>query len=243
MGALGAMRAALAATAGSAGVAIPICLIFATIAAVVTHLILGDVANVNLMDSKNILRLALGLPMGFLGVEIVLGPIFAGVAVYVGRNGTGKGAAGLYDAVNFALNRYSKMFMPHLAAQLSIQIGMLVLLPGILFFLQFAFVDAVASLEKEKWPLARSKKLTRGRRRTLFLLLLPYLVFSQAWTLVDLWALSQAPWLTVGTELVRQLYMFVLVVACYALYEDRTRPAPATEAAPNPQAEVTAPIG
>ena len=39
--------------------------------------------------------------------------------------------------------------MPYLLAMLSIQVGMLIVIPGIMFMMQYAFVDSVATLEKE----------------------------------------------------------------------------------------------
>jgi hypothetical protein len=77
--------------------------------------------------------------------------------------------ASLYDAVNYGLNRYSRVVKPHSLALFIIQLGVVVIVPGILFGLQYAFVDAIATLDqKEKDALARSRKLTAGRRGTLF---------------------------------------------------------------------------
>ncbi len=75
----------------------------------------------------------------------------------------------LYEAVNFGLNRWSRVFPAHARALFIVQLGIIVIVPGILFGLQYAFVDAIATLDnEEKDPLARSRKLTSGRRGTIF---------------------------------------------------------------------------
>jgi hypothetical protein len=77
--------------------------------------------------------------------------------------------ATLYEAVNFGLNRFPRVVGPHARALFIIQLGIIVIVPGILFGLQYAFVDAIATLDtQEKDPLSRSRKLTSGRRGTLF---------------------------------------------------------------------------
>jgi hypothetical protein len=74
-----------------------------------------------------------------------------------------------YEAVNFGLNRFSRVLPAHSRALFIVQLGVIVIVPGILFGLQYAFVDAIATLDTaEKDPLARSRKLTAGRRGTLF---------------------------------------------------------------------------
>lgn len=75
----------------------------------------------------------------------------------------------LYDAVNYGLNRYRRVLGPHARALFVVQLGLVVIVPGILFGLQYAFVDAIATLDtQEKDPLRRSSRLTSSRRGTLF---------------------------------------------------------------------------
>lgn len=77
--------------------------------------------------------------------------------------------ATLYDAVNYGLNRFRRIVGAHARAYLAVAIGSIVIVPGILFGLQYAFVDAIATLDTvEKDPLARSRKLTKDRRGTIF---------------------------------------------------------------------------
>ncbi|MFN7147411.1 MAG: hypothetical protein ACK4YP_26835 [Myxococcota bacterium] len=84
----------------------------------------------------------------------------------------------LYEAVNYGLNRFSRVLGPHARALFIIQLGIIVIVPGILFGLQYAFVDAIATLDtQEKNPVQRSRKLTSGRRGTLFRTFAVFLVW------------------------------------------------------------------
>lgn len=222
IGMLGAFGRAARAMLRQPFVVLAVCLAYAALSAGLIRAYFGDGSDIDLMDQAKLIPIVLKLSGSFLGIEVIFGPIFAAVAIFVAR--ATPGSSSLYGALNFALNRYGRMFVPHLSAQLSIGIGMAIVLPGILFFLQYAFVDAIASLEKEKWPLSRSKKLTKGRRRTLFLLVLPYVVIMQGWILVDLWALKMGLLPLVLAELVVRLYTFALAIACYELYVDRVTP-------------------
>jgi hypothetical protein len=61
---------------------------------------------------------------------------------------------------------------PHGAAEIAIFVGLQVLVPGVLYMLQFAFVDQVALREPQEAALARSRSLSAGLRMRLFLVLL-----------------------------------------------------------------------
>lgn len=226
LGAFGALGRAFGAVARSPGASLAAVLLYALLSSITVMQLESGLTTLDGASQDQLIRVALTLAGVGLAIEIFVGPLFAALAVFVGSVGPEDEGRGLYDALNFALNRYGRMFVPHAIAQISIQLGMIVLLPGILFFLQYAFVDPVASLEKEKWPLSRSKKLTRGRRRALFLLLLPYLVASQVWIFVDLWALEQGGWVPLASEMLRISYSFLLAVAAVALYHDRVKPRP-----------------
>lgn len=94
----------------------------------------------------------------------------------------------LYEAVNYGLNRFPRVLGPHSRALFIIQLGLIVIVPGILFGLQYAFVDAIATLDTaEKDPLARSRKLTAGRRGTLFRTFLFFLVWWVPMQLGGIW--------------------------------------------------------
>jgi hypothetical protein len=170
----------------------------------------------------------IGLMLGWWGVvvvlEIVLGPLVVAMSIYAARTHThGSEKASLFKALNFGLARYKHIFKWHAAAWLTIQLGMIVLVPGILFLLQYAFVDSILTLEKEKWPLARSAKLTRGRRGRIFALVLPWLLLTQVIGFAELWALQKG----FGTLFALMSSTYVVniwvVMVFYIFYEDRTR--------------------
>lgn len=83
------------------------------------------------------------------------------------------------ESINYALNRFHRIWKPHTKALGIILLGNIVLVPGIWFALQYAFVDAIATLDsEEKDPLARSKRLTFGRRGSIFR---SFLIFGVWW--------------------------------------------------------------
>lgn len=174
----------------------------------------------------------------FMAVTALFGPVFAAVGVYIARKTRAGEVGTVYGALNYALARYGKLFLWCLAVQFSVQIGLqLVVLPGILFFQMYAFVPAVVCLESEAWPMARSKKLTQGRRRSIFLLFLPWLVIYMGFGMLDFFGKVQE-WvgLVAGVkdpttaqmafawffiEGGRFLYELVMGASLTALYEER----------------------
>ena len=125
-----------------------------------------------------------------LGMEIFIGPIVAAMSIYLARAYSKDELASPYKALNFALNRYGRLLKWHAIAWLCIHFGLaLICVPGILFLGMYAFVDPIICLEKEDWPLARSKLLSRGRRRTIFLSALPWLVVSQIGAILEFFGL------------------------------------------------------
>ncbi len=174
----------------------------------------------------------------FMAITAVMGPLFAAVAVYIARKTSAGEQGTAYGALNFALARYARLFLWCLAVQFSVQIGLqLVVLPGILFFQMYAFVPAVVCAEDEPWPMARSKKLTQGRRRTIFLMFLPWLLIYMGFGMLDFFGKVQE-WvgLVVGTpepsstamgvawffiEGVRFVYELTMAAGLYFLYEER----------------------
>jgi len=127
----------------------------------------------------------------YLVMTVLYGPLMSAAAVYMSRAHAQGQRAGLYHTLNFALGRYRRVFWPHMGAWLSILIGMQALVPGILFMCQYAFVDAVACLEDERWPMGRSKRLTKGRRKTVLLFALPFILVTTPKIFIDLAALEE----------------------------------------------------
>lgn len=157
--------------------------------------------------------------------EVFLGPIVVAMTIYTARTHTHGGKATLYKAFNFALARYSRIFKWHAITWLAINVGMSFCFVGILFLLQYAFVDAILCLEDEKWPLARSAKLTRGRRGRIFALAAPLILVQSVISIADLMVLGWEEPLFVLAGLKTVLFManIWLFMAFYMFYEDRTK--------------------
>lgn len=118
--------------------------------------------------------------------EIFIGPLTAATAVFIALRHVGGTQHKAMGGLRFATSRYGRMFVPHLFAQLSIQLGIQLLLPGLLFWTMYAFVDPVAALEGESAVLERSKRLTKGRRLTVLALIAPFILFGLVRLFYDL---------------------------------------------------------
>ncbi|MFT4978210.1 MAG: hypothetical protein ACI8S6_004118 [Myxococcota bacterium] len=217
------LRAITAVTRGAA-VTLPLAMVYGILLTLIDTVIYrSTIPAGQLPGQEDLIAVLLPWAGATLGLEIILGPIVAACAVYVGQAAATGGAVSLYKAVNFALSRYRRVFLPHLAAQLSIQLGLIIIIPGVLFQMQYAFVDSVACLEDEAAPLNRSKRLTRGRRRSVFFLFLPWLMLSQFIIFADLWALGQSEFALFGVKATAFLIYFTMQVGFFFLYEERTR--------------------
>ena len=126
----------------------------------------------------------------------------------------------LSKAINFALKRYSVVFVPYLLALLSIQIGMIIIIPGVMFMMQYAFVDSVASLENEQHVLSRSKKLTKPRRKSLVLLILPYVLLGQGVQFAE-FIYSSEPWKLLAINATFEASLLLLLSSFYMMYHER----------------------
>ncbi len=109
----------------------------------------------------------------FGGAAVATGWVLAGKAALDGRS------FGLSEALDAVRVRTLDVAGAHGAKVHAVTIGMQVLLPGILYALQYAFVDMVAVLDPEKASLRRSGQLTSGMRGRIFRLLLAYTLFGQ----------------------------------------------------------------
>lgn len=199
-----------------------------------------DSAPGAMQSQAALVKLVLYQMGGLLAVTALVGPVFSAFAVYAGKRQSEGDPGTLYGAANFALARYARIFFWYLVVQISVQIGLqLVVLPGILFFQMYAFVVPVICMEKESWPMDRSKRLTTGRRRTIFLLLLPWLLIYVGFGIMDLFgwihagvarltgqqdpsnAVMALSWFVI--EGLRSFYEFWMAVALFFLYDDRIK--------------------
>lgn len=204
-------------------VTIPVALLMGFVAAGADMALFQQLGGGNTSDQSVLIKVILAWTAVALVQEILLGPLVGAIAVYIGRLHSAGQTASPYQALNFALGRYGRLFLPRLIAQLSIQIGLVLLLfPGIVYVSMYAFVDAVACLEQKVWPLDRSKALTRGRRGSIVLIYLPVAIAMQGVALIELWALQQG--LVVLGLVFSAVYLvfFLINIAFYKLYESRT---------------------
>lgn len=159
-------------------------------------------------------------------------PVVDAVAIYAWRRfSTGQDFSSK-KALNWAIGRYGRMFGPHAKAFLTVTAGMVIIVPGILFGLQYAFVDAItATDDKSKSPLKRSQKLTSGRRGRILLSWLPYAAWYLPAFLVFVYQ-AEAGITLGGTEIsphicvmvfgtVDVLILCVMEMAMFGLYEER----------------------
>jgi hypothetical protein len=155
-----------------------------------------------------------------IGIKAFLGPIVGMLVVLFSRAHAKKSELTISSAINFIVKRYKNVFMPYLLAMLSIQVGMLIVIPGIMFMMQYAFVDSVATLEKEKHVLTRSKRLTKSRRKSLILLILPFVLLGQGMQFVDFIYSSNLPALIGFHSLYEGLFL-IISATFYMLYHER----------------------
>ena len=229
---------ALSAIFGNAGVFIPVTLALGALDVFLFRgaLSLNDIdPSLNILKAMQTLNPVTGQPemaqsdlikltFSFLGLSIgvkaFIGPIVGMLVVLFSRAHAKKSSLSLSDAFSFIQKRYNSVLVPYLLAMLSIQVGMLIVIPGIMFMMQYAFVDSVATLEKEKHVLTRSKRLTKSRRRSLVMLILPFIVIGQGMQFVDFIYSSNLPALIGFHSLYEGLFL-VTTSTFYMLYHER----------------------
>jgi len=158
-----------------------------------------------------------------LGATILVGPIFQAAAAYAAfRHSRGKPGS-VSHGINFGLTRYKRMLGPHARAWLRILIGIqLFLLPGIIFWNQLALVDAVAVFEKSKDPLRRSRQLTKGYRRTIFIMGFPWLFYSIPAFFIIPQLLAVSTLMLIPHQIAVAAYLFVVFAGYARLTLERT---------------------
>ncbi len=233
-------------------VTLPVALALATLTAV------GDTVVVELVASQwpdnaggesqsGMIYTLLGWVGWSLLLQVFVGPIFHACAVAVAKGAAMGKPAKLYPALNFALNRYKKMFRPHMLAWLAIAIGIQVIIPGILYWMMYAFVDSVAALEEHKDPRARSRMLTAGRRSSIFWMIFPFIVLQAVRMVTDFEFMAAGLGSWIGYQTVMALLDFGLATSFAMFYLarvaalDRAREKKQLEAAGAPEATPSTP--
>jgi hypothetical protein len=138
------------------------------------------------------------------------------------RHVSGKRAE-IGDTLSEALFNWRRLIVPFTLATLIIWVGSIVVIPGILYTLLYAFVVPVAILDPGvKHVLRRSTRLTRGRRGRIFR---TYVAFVWWWgwyaTFGALMLHGQPWWKLYTANLADELVGFVISFALIGLYLER----------------------
>ena len=139
--------------------------------------------------------------------------------------------ATLYEAVNYGLNRMGRVFFPHALAFFVIWLGAMVIVLAPLFGVQYAFVDAIATLDsKERHPRARSRQLTAGRRGTIFRTFAPFALWWGPMMIVGAFQIQNWGLPAIALAgVIDYLVLIVLDLAMVQLYLDLFRKPTAAE--------------
>ena len=181
---------------------------------------LGNIFN-SAEGQSNLIKLSFTYLGFMLGYKAILGPIVSMLVVVYARAFALKSNMNFSTALNFALKRYGSVFLPYLLAMLSIQIGMIIIIPGVMFMMQYAYVDAVATLEKEAHVLSRSKLLTKSRRKSLIILILPYILLGQVIQFVE-FGYAESKEILIAANAVYEGLLLIIMATFYMLYHERT---------------------
>lgn len=176
--------------------------------------------------------------LGMTGVMILWGSLVgswaAPAAIYLWVQHEKGRPASLYEAVNYGLNRWSRVFPAHALAYSVITIGNIFIIVGAYFALQYAFVDAIATLDaEERDPVARSRKLTVGRRGTIARTFAFFLLWWVPYQFILFFMIqAEGQWLlSMATGVVDHLVLILVDLCMVQLYLDIFRK-PAAAAAP-----------
>jgi hypothetical protein len=105
-------------------------------------------------------------------IEGVFGPICSGALVYTFAQVKKGRRPGYYEAIAVGFRNWGRLFSARFFAGIWIVLGLLLLVvPGIVLMVRYAFIDAVVVLEGSGGDFARSRssELTRGFRWKIFL--------------------------------------------------------------------------
>lgn len=179
-------------------------------------------------------------------VVIIVGvftlPLLHAGAVYHWMRGSEGKPATIKGTLNFALSRYKRMLGPHAASWITVQLGMIIVVPGLLFGLQYAFVDAIAALDDNaKKPLVRSQKFSYGRRGRIAFMWLPLVPWYIGYSLVATYqAAAWGIWAILGLALLNALIHLPFEMAMVGMYQERIHDAKVARAAKKAREEAEA---
>ncbi len=166
---------------------------------------------------------------------IAAAPVLDAVSIYAWRHRATERSFG--GAINYALNRYRRMFGPHAVSFTGISLGMSVIIPGIMFGLWWAWVDAITatrdrtldpllkSLGRDpsaRSPLQWSRVLSRGHRLRIVRAWLPYVFWYVPAAMVLVYQAEGAGfWAVLAFGTFNMLLLTVMEMAMVGLFEER----------------------
>lgn len=166
---------------------------------------------------------------------ILAAPVLDAVTIYAWRNRHGTRSYG--GAINFTLNRFGRMFGPHALSFTGISLGMSVIIPGVMFGLWWAWVDAITatrdrtldpllrSLGRDpdsRSPLQWSRVLSRGHRLKIVRAWLPYVFWYLPAAMYLVYQAEGAGFLAVlAFGSLNMLFLTVMEMAMVGLFEER----------------------
>ncbi len=162
----------------------------------------------------------------------IAGAFSSAAVIHVFMRDEADQAVSLGQAIEFGVKQFSRVIRPFTAAVLVIWVGSIVIIPGVLYTIFYAFVVPVAVLQPDvKNVLRRSTMFTRGRRGRIFR---TFLAFIWWWG----WYATVGPLVLAGTHWgLRHLAAvadgfvgFILAMALLQLYLERLRQAEARRA-------------
>ncbi len=164
----------------------------------------------------------------------VVGSWAAPATIYLWVQEYNKKPKTLSGAINYGIDRFPDVIRPHFTAYAAVMLGQIIILPTIVFGLQYSFVDAIATLNRDELsPLRRSSQLTLGRRGQIFRTFCLGLLWWLPWQLYGTFEAQDSAWYVMfagGVVDYSVLAFFDLVLVQYylSLYQKVAAPEPST---------------
>lgn len=159
---------------------------------------------------------------------ILAKPLIDASAIYVWRKVRRGQDFSTGQVLNWAIGRYKRMLKPHAAKFLTVSLGLIIVVPGVLFGLQYAFVHAIAATEDDpKSVLSKSQRFTQGRRGRIAAVWVPYaLLWYPAYSVIATYQVEAWGWYAVaGFGALDMLFLTIMTMVLYGMYEERVHDA------------------
>ena len=173
-------------------------------------------------------------------LELAFGPFYVGACLYVAKHFREGKTVSYSESLSYAAKRSFKLLSTRIGTGVIILLGCLAfIVPGIIFALKYALVDAVVVLERREGAQARamSSVLTEGRRGQIFIAMVltflgAMLGIGVMYTMLDFAAL-QAPFLiffiiNVVGECLSSIILLLPLLVLFEFYWEAKQSMPAT---------------